>query len=157
MTVPLSSWVITVKVIEFEKSLLETPKFFSRFLNTLTNDDKYYLISRDNWMQTIEMHFSQKQTVFSESFSAYFESPLNFELFEKRMTLIAYVFPNLPATKDVVREISESSVWESLSVSDMVNGPKHWLNINESTFIILIDHCEANWVAKITLRDMKIL
>ena len=84
-------------------SLLETWKFFVRFLNTLTADDKYSLISSDNWMQTIKMHLSQKQKVFSQFFAAFFEYALNFEHFQKKMTLIAYVFPKLPTTKDVLR------------------------------------------------------
>ena len=89
--------------MEFQKSLLETWKFFGRFLNTLTADDKYSLISRDNWMETIQMHLSQKQKIFSEYVSAFFESALNFEHFQKKMPLMAYVFPKLPTTKDVLR------------------------------------------------------
>ena len=89
--------------MELQKLFLETWKLFSRFPNTLTADDKYSLISRDNWMQTIQMHFSQKQKIFSEFFFAFFESALNFEHFQKKMTFIAYVFPKLPTTKDVLR------------------------------------------------------
>ena len=89
--------------MELQKSLLETWKLFSRFFNTFTVDDKYSLISRDNWMETIQMQLSQKQKIFSEFFSAFFESALNFEHFQKNMTLIAYVFPKLPTTKDVLR------------------------------------------------------
>ena len=100
---PLSSWVTYVKVMELQKSLLETWKFFSGFLNTLTADDKYCINSRDNWMQNIQMHLSQKQKIFSQFFFAFFESALNFERFQTKMTLIAYVFPNLPNTKDVLR------------------------------------------------------
>ena len=92
-----------MKVIELEKSLLGTWKFFSGFINTLTADDKYSLISKDNWMQTIEMHLSQKQNAFSEFCSAFLESALNFEHFQPKMILIAYGFPSLPTTKDVVR------------------------------------------------------
>ena len=103
MRAPLSSWVITVKEMELQESILETWKLFSRFLNTLTADDKYSLISRDNWMQTIQKHLSQKQKIFPAFFGAFFESALNFEHFQKRMTLIAYVFPKLPTTKDVLR------------------------------------------------------
>ena len=54
-------------------------------------------------MQTIQMHLSQKQNIFSEFFSAFLESALNLEHFQKKMTLIAYVFPKLPTTKDVLR------------------------------------------------------
>ena len=92
-----------MKIIELEKSLLDTIIFFRPFLNTLTADDKYSLISRDMRMQTIQMNLSQKQNYFSEFFSAFFESALNFEHFQKKMTLIAYVFRNLPTTKDVLR------------------------------------------------------
>ena len=44
-------------------------------------------------MHTIDMHLSEKQKIFSEFFSAFSESALNFEHFQKKMTLIAYVFP----------------------------------------------------------------
>ena len=95
--------VINVKVIELQKSLLGTWKVFRPFLNTLTANDKYSLNSKDKGMQTIQMHLSQKQNIFSEFSSAFFESALNFEHFQKKMTLIAYVFPKLPTTKYVLR------------------------------------------------------
>ena len=54
-------------------------------------------------MQKIQMHLSQKQNIFSEFFSAFFQSALNFKNFQEKMTLIAYVFPKLPTTKYVLR------------------------------------------------------
>ena len=60
-------------------------------------------------MPTIQMHLSQKQKIFSKFFSAFFKSALNFEHFQKKMTLIAYVFPKLPTTKNVLRQMSKSS------------------------------------------------
>ena len=60
-------------------------------------------------MHTIQMHLSEKQKNFSEFFSAFFESPLNSEHFQKKMTLIAYVFTKLPTTKNVLRQMSKSS------------------------------------------------
>ena len=89
--------------MELEKSGLETWKFFSRFLNTLATDDKYSLISRQNWMETIQMHLCQKQKIFSQFFAAFLEFGLNFEHFQKKMNFIAYLFPKLPTTKDVLR------------------------------------------------------
>ena len=59
-------------------------------------------------MQKIQIHLSQKQKIFSRSFSAFFESALNFEHFPKKNTLIAYVFPKLPTTKNVLRQMSKS-------------------------------------------------
>ena len=46
-------------------------------------------------MHTIQMHLSQKQKIFAEFFSAFSQSALNFEHFQKKMTLIAYVFRKL--------------------------------------------------------------
>ena len=92
-----------LKVTELQMSLLETWKFFTPFLNTLTADGKYSLSSRDQWMQTIQLHLYQKQTIFLNIFSAFSESALNFEHSKKKLTLIAYVFPKLQTTKDVLR------------------------------------------------------
>ena len=60
-------------------------------------------------MHTIQMHLSQKQKIFFQCFAAFFESELNFEHFPKKNTLIAYVFPKLPTTKNVLRQMSKSS------------------------------------------------
>ena len=68
----LPAQVSTLKVIELQKSLLDTWKFFRPFLNILTADDKYSLISKEKWMQRIQMHLSQKRKIFSELFSAVF-------------------------------------------------------------------------------------
>ena len=80
----LPARVITVKVIELQKSLLDTWKFFRAFLNTLTADDTYSLNSKDKWMQEFQMHLSQKENYFSEFFFPFFESALNFEHFQKK-------------------------------------------------------------------------
>ena len=47
-------------------------------------DDKYSLSKRDNLMQPIEMHSSQKQRAFSEFFFVFWKSTLNFEHFQKK-------------------------------------------------------------------------
>ena len=60
-------------------------------------------------MHTIQMHLSQKEKIFSQFFSAFFKSALNFKHFQKKMTLIAYVFPKLTTTKNVLRQMSKSS------------------------------------------------
>ena len=60
-------------------------------------------------MHTIQMHLSQKQKIFSQYFFAFFKSGLNFEFFQKKMTLIAYVILKLTTTKNVLRQLSKSS------------------------------------------------
>ena len=49
----------------------------------MTADEKHSLLSRENSMETIEMHLSQKQKKFSEFFCTFLESTLNFEHFQK--------------------------------------------------------------------------
>ena len=50
-------------------------------------------------MQTSQMHLSQKQSILSHFICAFFQSALNFEHFQKKMTLIAYVFPKFRTRK----------------------------------------------------------
>ena len=73
------------------------------FLNTLTDDDKYFLLYRDNLTQPIQILLSQKQKTFSQLFSAFLKYTLNSDHFQKRMTVIADVFPKLPSPKKVIR------------------------------------------------------
>ena len=65
-------------------------------------------------VETIEFtqfrcNFLKKKRFFLEFFSAFFESALKFEIFQKKITLIAYVFPKLPTRKNVLRQMSKSS------------------------------------------------
>ena len=60
-------------------------------------------------MHTIQIHLSQKEKIFSEFFSAFFESSLNSEHFQKKRTFIAYIIPKLPTTKNLLRQMSKSS------------------------------------------------
>ena len=60
-------------------------------------------------METIQMNLSQKQKAFPEFFCALFKSTVNFEDFQKKIFLIADVFPKLRTPKDVVRKMSKKS------------------------------------------------
>ena len=63
------------------------------FVNTLTVDDKHYLLKRDNLTQPIQMQLSKKQKKISEIFFAFLKSILNFKHLPKKMNFIASVFP----------------------------------------------------------------
>ena len=54
------------------------------FVNTLTADDKYSLLNRDNLTQQNRTQLSEKQKAFSQFFLAFSKSTLDFEDFEKR-------------------------------------------------------------------------
>ena len=73
------------------------------FVNTLTDNDKYCLLYRDNLTETIQIRLSQKQKTFSEFFYAFLKSTLNFEHFQKNMTFLADVFLKLPSPNKVIR------------------------------------------------------
>ena len=77
-------------------------KILGLFVNTLSEDDKYCLLYNDNLLQPIQILFSQKQKTFSQFFSAFLKSTFNFEHFQKKIKLIADVFPKLPSTKIVI-------------------------------------------------------
>ena len=59
-------------------------KILTLFVNTLTVDEKDYLLNRDNLTQPIQMQLSQKQKTFSEFFFAFLKSILNFKHLPKK-------------------------------------------------------------------------
>ena len=54
-------------------------KFLRLFVKILTDDETYSLLYRDNLTQPIHILLSQKQKTFSQLFSAFLKSTLNFE------------------------------------------------------------------------------
>ena len=66
MKAPLQNLLITVMGVALEKSLLLIHKTLRLFVNTLTVDEKHYLLNRDNLTQPIQIQLSQKQKTFSE-------------------------------------------------------------------------------------------
>ena len=54
------------------------------FVKTLTTDDKYSLLNRDNSMQLIRTKLSQKLKLVLHFFFSFSKSTLNFEHFQKQ-------------------------------------------------------------------------
>ena len=59
-------------------------KILGLFVNTLTEDDKYSLLYRDNLTQQIQILLSPKPKTFSQLSSEILKPTLNFEHFKKR-------------------------------------------------------------------------
>ena len=59
-------------------------KFLTLLVKTLTDDEKYSLLYRENLTRPIQILLSQKQKIFSEFFSAFLKSTLNFAHFYKK-------------------------------------------------------------------------
>ena len=59
-------------------------KILILFVNTLTDNDKYSLLYRDNLTQQIQILLSQKPKTFSQLSSEILKPTLNFEHFPKK-------------------------------------------------------------------------
>ena len=84
------------------------------FVNTLTADDKYSLLNRDNLTQPIRTPLSQKHKAFSQFFLAFSKSTLNFEHFQNKYDPRSLFFPKLRTPKNVVRYMSKKSRFKVL-------------------------------------------
>ena len=68
-------------------------------VNTLAADEKYLVLNRDNLTIPIQMQLSEKEKKFDQFLAESLKSILNFEYFEKKMSLIDFVFPKLRTRK----------------------------------------------------------
>ena len=59
-------------------------KMLRLFANKLTPEDKYSLVNRDKVKQPIQILLSEKQKSFSQFFSSFLKSTLNFQHFRKK-------------------------------------------------------------------------
>ena len=59
-------------------------KFLRLLVRTLTDDEKYSLLYRENLTQPIQILLSQKRKTFSQLFFEFSTSTLNFEHFQKK-------------------------------------------------------------------------
>ena len=140
-------WSLTRK-LSWKKSLWLTWPILGRFVNALPADEKYPVLNRDNLTIPIQMQLSQKQKTFSEFLCPFFKSIRNFKYFQKKKILIDFVFPKLRTPKTSSYKCLKSPFWKDLLTRNMVNVLNHFWNLHHSTFIILIDHCQVNWVGK---------
>ena len=127
--------------LSWKKSLLLTCKILGLLVNTLAADEKYPVLNRDNLTIPIQMQLSQKQKTFSELLAKFLKSRLNFKHFEKKMTLIAFVFWNLPTPKTLLDKCLKHPVSEHCSTRKTVDVPKHCLNLHHSILILFTNHC----------------
>ena len=73
-----------LKQFSWRKSILVLCKILRLFVNKLTPDDKYSLLNRDKVKQPIQILLSEKEKSFSQFFSSFPKSTLNFEHFLKK-------------------------------------------------------------------------
>ena len=59
-------------------------KILRLFVNTLTVDDKHYMLNRDNLTKPIQLQLSQKEKAFYQFFFAFLKSILNYKHLPKK-------------------------------------------------------------------------
>ena len=134
--------------MRWKKSLLVTSNIVRLFVNAMTADDKDYMLNRGNLTEPIQRQLSKKQKTFSQFFFHFQNLYYILNIFWKRMTLIADVFPKLRLRKTSLGKFLKSRVSEDRSKHNITNVLKHCCNLNDSTFTVFINHCEDNCVRK---------
>ena len=89
--------------MHWKTSVLVINKTLTLFVITLTGNWKHYLLTRDNLIQGIQIQLSEKVKTFLQFFFAFLNSILNFKHLPKKITLVAHVFPEIPAPKNSLR------------------------------------------------------
>ena len=60
-------------------------KILGLFVNTLTVDDKHYMLNKDNVTQPVQIQLSQKQKTFSQFSFAFLKSILTYKHLPKKV------------------------------------------------------------------------
>ena len=118
------------------------------FVNGLTAREKYSLPKRNNITQPIQTHLSLKQSTFFELFFHFGNLHEILNIFQKKKTPIADVFLKLRTPKNVLKEVSKKYRFRGHFGDQHGEENKHCSNIDDTTFSIVVDHCEGNWVGK---------
>ena len=70
--------------MHWKESLLVIHEILRLFVNTLTVDEKHYLLNRDKLTQLIQIQLAQKQKTFSGFFLAFLKAILSFKYLSKK-------------------------------------------------------------------------
>ena len=91
----------------WKMSPLVLGEILGMFVNTLTADGRYPVQGLQNLTVPFQIQLSEKRKTFDQFFVPFLESTSKFKHFEKKMMLIANVFPKLGTVKIFVRKRSQ--------------------------------------------------
>ena len=77
----------------WKKSLFLIIPVLELLVNTLADNEKYPVLTRDHLTIPMQMQLSQKPKTFSQFLGAFFKSTINSKYFEKHMATRDFVFP----------------------------------------------------------------
>ena len=133
--------------LNWKKSLFFTCQILGLLVDTLTANENYPVLNRDNLTIPIQMQLSQKRKSFCFLLDFWKLGEI-LNILTKKMMLIDFVISKLRTPKRYSEKCLKSPVSEILSTSNMGNVPKHCWNLDDSTFIKFIDHCQLNCLGK---------
>ena len=141
-------WALWMQ-LSWKKSVLVKSRILGLFANTLTADDKYSLLNRDN-VNAVNSDSSIKVTkiFFSMLFLCFWNLYLILNIWKKKNTLIADVFGKLETAKDVLKEISKKSCSRRPFNKRHGKRSQTLLKSKKQHLYHLNDHCESNWVGR---------
>ena len=135
--------------VPWKKSLLVIHKMLKLFVNTLTVDDKHYMLNRDNLIQPIQIELSLKQKIFSKLFFCIFEIYIKFWTFAKKEWPSELMYLGKSRLQKIwLEKCLISRVSEDLETDNIENWLKHFGNLNRRTFTIFAKHFEGRYVGK---------
>ena len=114
MTAILSSWPITLGKTDLDNVSLSDMWKLRVFVYTSVVDDKHPLPNCDDFRLPIQMEFSNKKHLLNFLF--------HFLNLQKKMIVIANIFPNLQTVKDFVRSLSKKRCFRTHFDSQDVKG-----------------------------------
>ena len=140
-------WSLARK-LSLKKSLLSTCKVSGCLLtHCLSMTSFLFLIERIERYQ-FRWNYLRNKKLFLIALLHFLNLAEILNVWKKKMTLLAFVFPKLRTPKTWLDKCLKSPVWEDSSTSKIINVPKHCWNLHHSTIIIISDHCQVNCVAK---------
>ena len=134
--------------LSWETSELLRSEILGLFVNPLTAEYQYSRRNMMNFQQQLQTQVSQKRKSFSRFFIAFLKSTSRLEHFEKKMSLVAQVFPKLLIPREVDTQISKRPYSEQVSVNKVLAGSKHGPNPQGSTNTKFFHESWINWVGK---------
>ena len=89
--------------LSWKKTILLIWKIFGLLVNTLAADEKYPALNRHSLTISIQMQLPQQQKTFSQFFSPFLKSRLNFKHFEKKDDTHRFCIFEITDSEDVFR------------------------------------------------------
>ena len=140
-------WSLARK-LSLKKSLLSTCKVSGCLLtHCLSMRSFLFLIERIERYQ-FRWNYLRNKKLFLIALLHFWNLAKILNVWKKKMTLLAFVFPKLRTPKTSLDKCQKGLVSEDRSTSKIENVLKHCWNLHHSTFMKFIDHCEVNWVGK---------